>query len=288
MQALAQEIVKRQPQASLIYCMGEEFTNEIINAIRTKKTDSFKVHYRSANVLLIDDIQFIAGKNMVQEEFFHTFNAVQRNGGQIVLASDRPPHEIKLLEDRLRSRFEGGLAIDIQEPNFELRTAILLIKSQQLESPLAMDVAQLIAANITSTRKLEGFLTRLVAESRLRQQNISLEMAQSLLGNSQEKPTEAKPLVRPREIVETTAHHFNLKQNQIKGNVRTRPILIPRQLAMYLLRKELALPFIEIGQMFGGKDHSTVMHAVKKMGQLLSQSEELRLELSLIRKKLYG
>lgn len=288
MQAIAQEIIKKNPATALIYCMGEEFTNEIIEAIRNKRTGAFKKYYRSSEVLLIDDVQFIAGKNTVQEEFFHTFNAVQRNGGQIVLISDRPPHEIQLLEDRLRSRFEGGLTIDIQEPNFELRTAILLIKSQQLNSAIPMDVAQLVAANITSTRKLEGFLARLVAEAKLRQQSITMEMAQSLLGTPTERPTEAKPIVRPKEIVEVVAQHFNLKQGQIRGTARIRPILLPRQLAMYLLRQELNLPFVEIGQMFGGKDHSTVMHSVRKMSHLLSESEELRLELSSIRKKLYG
>lgn len=287
MQAIAREIIEKKPEAALIYCMGEEFTNEIIEAIRSKKTEGFKKRYRSSEVLLIDDVQFIAGKNTVQEEFFHTFNAIQRNGGQVVLTSDRPPHEIKLLEDRLRSRFEGGLTIDIQEPNFELRTAILLIKAQQLSVSLPMDAAQLIAANVTSTRKLEGFLSRLTAEAQLRGQAISPEMVQGLLGSVPEQ-REAKPLVRPKEIVDAVAQHFDLKQAEIKSNVRSRPVLVPRQLAMYLLRQELNLPFVEIGQMFGGKDHSTVMHAVRKMGQELSQSENLRLELSLIRKSLYG
>jgi chromosomal replication initiator protein len=287
MQAIAHEIISKDPQVVLIYCMGEEFTNEIIEAIRNKRTQGFKQRYRTAQVLLIDDIQFIAGKNTVQEEFFHTFNAIQRGGGQVVLASDRPPHEIQLLEDRLRSRFEGGLTIDIQEPNFELRTAILLIKAQQLSVSLPMDVAQLLAADITSTRKLEGVLSRLATESQLRNQAISLEMAQGILGSPPQQP-EAKPVVRPKEIVDAVAQHFELKQGEMKSPVRSRPILVPRQLAMYLLRQELHLPLVEIGQMFGGKDHTTVMHAVKKMGQELSRSEDLRLELSLIRKKLYG
>ena len=287
MQAIAQEIIKKSSQTSLIYCMGEEFTNEIIEAIRGKKTEAFKRRYRSSGVLLIDDIQFIAGKTTVQEEFFHTFNAVKRNDGQIVLTSDRPPSEIKLLEDRLRSRFEGGLTIDIQEPNFELRTAILLIKSQQLKNPLSMDVAQLVAASISSTRKLEGFLSRLAAEANLHQKPISIEMAQSLLKESSNNSVEAKPIVRPKEIIDVVARHFDLKQNQIKSPVRSRTILIPRQLAMYLLRRELKIPFTDIGLLFGGKDHSTVMHSVKKMSQLLGSSEELRLELSAIRKKLY-
>ena len=150
-----------------------------------------------------------------------------------------------------------------------------------------MDVAQLISANITSTRKLEGLLSRLATESQLRKQAISLEMAQGILGSPSEQP-EAKPVVRPKEIVDAVAQHFELKQVELKSPVRSRPILVPRQLAMYLLRQELNLTFVEIGQIFGGKDHTTVMHAVRKMSQELSLSEDLRLELSLIRKRLYG
>ena len=288
MQALAQEVVRKQPDIPLVYCMAEEFTNEIVEAIRNKKTSSFKQRYRSSRLFLTDDVQFISGKTTVQEEFFHTFNAVLRNGGQVILTSDLPPHEITLLEDRLRSRFEGGLTIDIQEPNFELRTAILLIKSQQMKISLPMDVAQLIAGNISSTRKLEGFLSRLAAETRLRREAISLEMAQSLFGTPIDLPIEARPVVRPKEIIEAVARHFNIKYHEIKGNVRVRSILVPRQLAMYLLRQELNLPYEEIGRLFGGKDHSTVMHAVRKMGLLFGSNEELRLELSSVRKKLYG
>jgi len=158
MQAIGQEILKNHPQTKIIYCMGEEFTNEIINAIRSKTTDVFKRKYRSVKVLLIDDIQFIAGKTTVQEEFFHTFNTLQREGSQIVLTSDRPPEEIAKLEDRLRSRFEAGLIIDIPQPDFELRAAILLIKAKQRGIDLPMDITQTIAANIDSIRKIEGFL----------------------------------------------------------------------------------------------------------------------------------
>lgn len=288
MQALAQEVVRKQPALPLVFCTAEEFTNEIIEAIRNKKTSFFKQRYRSSRLFLIDDVQFISGKTTVQEEFFHTFNAVLSNGGQVILTSDLPPHEITLLENRLRSRFEGGLIIDIQEPNFELRTAILLIKSQQMKISLPMDVAQLIAGNISSTRKLEGFLSRLAAETRLRQEAISLEMTQSLFGSPIDPPIEARPVVRPKEIIEAVARHFNIKSHEIKGNVRVRSILVPRQLAMYLLRQELNLPYEEIGRLFGGKDHSTVMHAVRKMGLLFGSNEELRLELSSVRKKLYG
>lgn len=288
MQAVAQEILKKSPQTPLIYRMGEEFTNEIIEAIRNKKTNAFKAKYRSSNVLLIDDVQFIAGKTHVQEEFFHTFNALHGNGGQIVLTSDRPPAEIKLLESRLRSRFEGGLIIDIQEPNFELRTAILLIKAQQLKLSLPMDVAQLIANHISSTRKLEGFLVRLEAEIKIRNRSCSPDLVSSLLDKPKSPIYETRPLVRPKEVVEAIANHFNLRQMEIKGKARSRKIVVPRQLAMYLLRKDLNLTLVEIGHFFGGKDHTTVMHSVDKMRKQLSQSEGLRLDLSQIRKRLYS
>ncbi len=165
MQAIGNFIVKHSPSAKLIYCTGEEFTNDIIEAIGNKTTVSFKKRYRRLNVFLIDDIQFIAGKNAVQEEFFHTFNAIQQNGGQIVLTSDKPPEEINKLEERLRSRFEGGLTIDIGQPDFELRCAILLIKIKQRGIKLSIDLAKLIAANIENTRKLDGVLMRIITEA---------------------------------------------------------------------------------------------------------------------------
>jgi len=195
-QAICHVMLKDHPDLSLIYCTGEEFTNEIIEAIRRKETHPFKKKYRSASALFIDDIQFIAGKATVQEEFFHTFNAIQREGGQVVLVSDQPPHAIDGLEDRLRSRFEGGLIIDIQQPNFELRTAILLIKARTLHVTLPIDAAKLISANVESARKLEGFLTRLVSEARLRNQPISEELVRGLLSNLNDREARLRPTAR--------------------------------------------------------------------------------------------
>jgi chromosomal replication initiator protein len=286
-QAVCHYVLKQNPEESIIYCTGEEFTNGIIEAIRRKQTFPFKKKYRSSKLLIIDDIQFIAGKTAVQEEFFHTFNALQQEGGQIVLVSDQPPHEIDGLENRLRSRFEGGLTIDIQQPNFELRTAILLIKSKTLGISLPMDTAQLIAANIESARRLEGFLTRLATESNLRKQKITESLVRALLGNVNEPTTQALPSLRPKELIKIIASHFNVNISQLTGPRRIKQIVIPRHLAMYLLRIELQLPFEEIGSLFGGRDHTTVMHAVEKITQDLSDSESLRIETSTIRKKIY-
>lgn len=286
-QAIAQVIVSRNPRTKIIYCMGEEFTNEIVNAIREKTTKEFKQKYRSAKILMVDDIQFIAGKTAVQEEFFHTFNAIWRNGGQIILTSDRKPDEISKLEDRLRSRFEGGLNIDIQEPDFELRTAILLIKAQQRGIKLPMDVAQLIAGNINSTRKLEGFLIRLITESETKKESVTPEFAKALLGQTNEAHMMERA-VRPKEAMRVVAAHFNLKTADLSGPKRNKIIVVPRQILMYLLRTDLKVPLMEIGRFLGDRDHTTVMHGVEKITKLLSESEDLRVNLMGIRKKLYG
>lgn len=286
MQAIGHAILNQKPKMKVIYCMSEEFTNEIISAIQTKTTRAFKERYRSAQVLLLDDVQFIAGKTTVQEEFFHTFNTIQREGGQIVLTSDKPPEEIDKLEERLRSRFEGGLIIDISPPDFELRSAILLIKARQRGIELPMDITQLIAANIESTRKLEGFLFRLLTEIETKKVPLTPDLVNSLLGKGdQEKP---KRTANPKEVFEVVASHFNLKAGQLKGKRRVREIVLPRQVLMYLLRTELSLPLMEIGKMVGGRDHTTVMHAVEKITNLLSTNENLRVDIEEIKRGLYG
>jgi len=286
MQAIGNAILVRNPRTRLVYCTGEEFTNEIVEAIRKKTTDEFKKRYRTVRVLLVDDIQFIAGREKVQEEFFHTFNALWKVGGQIVLTSDRPPQEISKLEARLRSRFEGGLTIDIQQPDFELRTAILLIKAQQRGIKLPMDVAQLIAGNINSTRRLEGVLIRLISESQTRKIPLTLDLATAILGDINEISTPHR-LIKPKEAISTVASYFNLKISDITGPKRLKQIALARQILMYLLRTELKLPLIEIGRLLGKRDHTTIIHGVEKITKLLPASEDLRVDIVGIRKKLY-
>ena len=286
MQAIANSSLALHPRQAMIYCAGEQFTNEIIDAIQQKKTREFKKKYRSVKGLFIDDIQFIAGKNTVQEEFFHTFNAVTQAGGQVVMTYDRPPHEIANLEARLRSRFEAGLLIDIGEPSFELRTAILLIKAEQKKLTLPMDAAQAIAAHVDSARKLEGFLVRLATESRLRNKEITIEMVQALLGKRAESLNTSPLLVRPMEVLKTVAAHFDLQMKDLRGPRRNKLLVTGRQLAMYVLRFDLKLPLTEIGDLFGGRDHSTVLHGVDKITHNLTTLESLRLDLVEVRKNL--
>ncbi len=287
MQAVGADILERRPRINIIYCMGEEFTTEIVDAIRKKTTKQFKDKYRSARVLLIDDIQFIAGKTTVQEEFFHTFNALWRAGGQIVLTSDRRPDEINNLEDRLRSRFEGGLTIDIQDPDFELRTAIVLIKAQQRGIKLPMDIAQLIAGNITSTRRLEGFLVRLATEAKTKKEPLTPDLASALLGttNAESMP---KRLVKPREVLAAVASFYNFKKKDLLGPRRPKKLAHARQVLMYLLRTELKMPLMEIGQFLSNRDHTTIMYGVEKITKLLPDSEDLRVDIVGIKQKLYG
>lgn len=286
MQAVAHEVLKINPEAKIVYCTGEEFTNEIVNAIRRKNTDEFKEKYRSAQILMVDDIQFIAGKERAQEEFFHTFNSIWQVGGQVILTSDQPPDKIKQLEDRLRSRFEGGLTIDIQEPDFELRAAILLIKAQQRHVKLPMDVAQLIASNITSTRKLEGFLTRVITEAETKKEPLTPEFTRALLGQTSENNIPQR-LVKPKEIIKTVADYFGLKISDLTGPRRLKTIALPRQVLMYLLRNELEAPFMEIGRLLGGRDHTTILYGVGKITNNLATSEQLRVDIAGIKKRLY-
>jgi len=286
MQAIGHEILKQKPETKILFCPGEEFTNEIIDAIRNKTTDHFKKKYRSVKVLLLDDVQFIAGKVTVQEEFFHTFNAIQQEGGQIVLTSDRPPEEIAKLEERLKSRFEAGLIVDIPTPDFELRTAILLIKARQKHLDLPMNIAQLIAANIESIRKMEGFLTRLITEAETKGLSISTELVNSLLGKTLAEKELTQQAIKPKEVIEAVADYYHLKSSQLKSSSRVQEIALPRQVLMYLLRIELGLPLMEVGRILGGRDHTTIMHGVDKIAALLKEREDLRVDISGIKQRL--
>jgi len=287
-QAIGHQILNKNPSFRIVYATSEEFTNEIVEAIQKKSTQSFRKKYRSAKALLIDDIQFIAGKDTVQEEFFHTFNAVHAEGGQIVLTSDRTPHEISDLEDRLRSRFEGGLTIDVQEPNFELRTAILLIKAKQRGATLPMEAAQLIAENIKSTRRLEGFLTKLITVSSAKKKPITPSLCKSILKKLSKKKIKTKRVVRPAEVINKVARYFDLKISQIKGPRRAKPIVYPRQIAMYLIREEIGTPYMEVGRLFGGRDHTTVMYAVDKIDKLIEKKEELQADIEKLREEIFS
>lgn len=285
MHAIANNILQKNPETSIIYCTGEEFTNEIIRAIQTKKAFNFKNKYRKTQVLLIDDVQFIAGKNAVQEEFFHTFNALTKQSSQIVLTSDRPPHEINFIEDRLRSRFEAGLMIDIQQPSFELRTAILLIKSQSANIQIPMDLAQHIASKVDSARKIEGIITYIRSEMELKGRKISSEMIDEVLKNESSKNKKILR-VKPQDIIKTVANHFRVKQSAIKGKRRTKDLVLARHVSMFLLRNELKLSLEEIGKWFSGRDHTSVLHATQKIEKLLQIDEAIKRDISALKMSL--
>ena len=284
MNAVGYSILKSDSRAKVFFCTGEEFTNDIVEGIRNKTTQVFRDKYRKLDALMVDDIQFIAGKDAVQEEFFHTFNAVTGAGGQVILTSDRPPSDISKLEERLRSRFEAGLIVDIAPADFELRCAILQIKAKERGMELPMDIVQLIAANIESARKIEGFLTRLASEARLKNTDINHDLVSSLIGK-REEPSKALRL-NPNDFITQVAQYYSIGKRVLLGTSRARPIARPRQILMYLLRTQLQLPLEEVGRLVGGKDHTTVMHAVEKVSELLSSDVQIRQDILGIKNRL--
>lgn len=285
MHAVAHNILKQDSSTKIIYCSGEEFTNEIVSAIRTKNALKFKDKYRNAQVFMIDDIQFIAGKNTVQEEFFHTFNALTQQARQIILTSDRPPHEIELLEDRLRSRFEAGLMVDIQQPSFELRTAILLIKAKASHLTIPMEMAKQIASKVDSARKIEGLIKRLKSAIELQHKELSPELIDSILGSD---PTnDRKRLhVKPNDVIKAVANHYHVKQAALRGKRRVQALVTARHVAMYILKEDLHLPLTEIGRWFANRDHTTALHATRKIESSLERDSLLQRDVSALRMSL--
>ncbi|MDQ5950743.1 MAG: chromosomal replication initiator protein [Patescibacteria group bacterium] len=282
MQAIGNNILKNNPTVKILYVTGEEFTNEIVNAIQTKKARNFKEKYRTVDVLLIDDIQFIAGKNAVQEEFFHTFNALTKVQHQIVLTSDRPPHEITLLEDRLRSRFEAGLMIDIQQPSFELRTAILLVKAKAINLPISIDMAKTIAARVESARKIEGIITSIRSEIELKRKQLTPELIEEIL-QLEVETKRPKIKVAPGDVIKTVANHYHIKQTSLKGHSRVKSLVVARHVCMFLMKKELSLPLTEIGRWFAGRDHTSVLHAIRKVEKEMNIDDILQQDISALR-----
>ncbi len=274
MHAIGQHISEMDPDKQIVYISSETFTNELINSIKDDRNVEFRNKYRNIDILLIDDIQFIAGKERTQEEFFHTFNALYNSNKQIILSSDRPPKEIPTLEDRLRSRFEWGLIADIQPPDYETRIAILRKKAQIENIEVPDEVMLLIAKKIKSNiRELEGALVRIVAYSSLTNNPISIELASEALKEIfSSKPRE----LNIDYIKEVVANKFNIKIEDLNSKKRTRIIAYPRQIAMYLARDLTDLSLPKIGAEFGGRDHTTVMHACDKVSKDLKQDSTLK------------
>ncbi len=278
MQAIGHDVKRRQPHASITYISGEKFTNEMINSVRYDKMTTFRDKYRNTDVLLVDDIQFLAGKERTQEEFFHTFNALHESMKQIVIASDRPPKELADFEDRLRSRFEWGLIADIQPPDLETKVAILQKKAESEHTQLPTDVALFIASNVrTNVRELEGALVRLIAWCSMHGVDITLAVTQQCL--KQFIDTQVRKITI-EAIQRAVAEQFGMRVAELKQKNNSRQIVVPRQIAMFLAKQltEASLP--EIGRQFGGKHHTTVMHSISKIDELKRTDKDLGRTLS--------
>ena len=289
MHAIAHFILKNNPSAKILYVSSETFTNELIDAIRNKNnisTTEFREKYRNNDVLLIDDIQFIIGKESTQEEFFHTFNALHEAKKQIIISSDKPPKEIETLEERLRSRFEWGLTVDIQSPDYETRMAILRKKEEMEGYNIDNEVIKYIATNIKSNiRELEGALTKIVALSKLeKNREIDIELAEKALkdiiapGDKQE--------VTPEFIIQIVADHFNLTPLDIMSAKRSKEIVYPRQIVMYLCRTMTETGLQNIGKALGGRDHTTILHGIKTISADLEKNPSLQNTIDILKKKI--
>jgi len=274
MHAIGHYVLQHQNNCRVMYVSSEKFTNELINAIKDDKTVKFRNKYRNIDVLLIDDIQFLAGKEATQEEFFHTFNALHEANKQIVISSDRPPKDIPTLEDRLRSRFEWGLITDIQPPDLETRIAILRKKSDQENIKVSNEILYYIANKIQSNiRELEGALIRVIAYSSLSNRDITMELCSEALKDI--IPSSQPKIISVNLIKNTVADYYNLKLDEFKAKKRTRNIAFPRQVAMYLCRELTDLSLPKIGEEFGGRDHTTVIHAYEKISQSIKSDPQL-------------
>ncbi|MBY2426974.1 chromosomal replication initiator protein DnaA [Clostridioides difficile] len=287
MHAIGHHIVSQKKDSKVVYVSSEKFTNELINSIKDDKNEEFRNKYRNVDVLLIDDIQFIAGKERTQEEFFHTFNTLHEANKQIIISSDKPPKDIPTLEDRLRSRFEMGLITDIQAPDFETRIAILRKKAQLERIDVPNEVMSYIAKNIKSNiRELEGALTRVVAYSSLSNRVISFDLATEALKDI--ITTSKNEEINVLRIKEKVSSVFNLKMEDFNSKKRTRSIAYPRQIAMYLTRELTDLSLPKIGEEFGGRDHTTVIHAHDKVSKDIEESEEIKTKIDKIISDLKG
>ena len=274
MHAVGHSVAKRFPHLKIEYVSTETFTNELINAIREDRMTEFRERYRSVDLLLVDDVQFIAGKERTQEEFFHTFNALYEAHKQIILSSDRPPKDILTLEARLRSRFEWGLITDIQPPDLETRIAILKMNAEQRGLRIPEDALEYIARQVTSNiRELEGALMRAIAFASLNGVELTRAVAAKALSDIfAPRELEADPL----EIIRKVADHFGLKPEELTGSGRKKEVVLPRQLAMYLVRELTRASLPEIGQLFGGRDHTTVLYAIQKVQELAESDREVQ------------
>lgn len=282
-QAVGNEILAQNKAKSVVYISTEQFVQEFLDAIRYKKNTDFAGHYRSADVLIVDDIQFIAGKEKTQEEFFHTFNALHQANKQVIISSDTRPKDIPTLTDRLRSRFEWGMAIDMQSPDFETRCVIVQSKAQVHEVDLSHELVEYLAGFVqTNIRELEGALNQLIAFCEMRKLAPSIELAESLFGGQKSRPKH----ITARQVVEKTAKYFHLSPEDLLSPKRDKEIVVPRQIAMYIIRNELHMSFPKIARELGRKDHTTAIHSIDKIGKEQAFDPDVRAAIGSIKERL--
>ncbi len=286
-QAIGHAMLEKNPHTKILYVSSEKFTNEFVSAVKEGRAKEFKDRYRNVDLLLIDDIQFIGGKEQTQEEFFHTFNELHQQGKQVILTSDRPPKAISALEDRLRSRFEWGMIADIAPPDLETRVAILQVKCQEKNFSMPEEFLQLIAHSIQSNiRELEGALNKIIVFHQLKNTAPTKESIKAILVTLEAQ--NSKKSSTPREIISTVSKYFDLVVEDLLGKSREKRLSFPRQIIMYLLRAELRMSFPNIGQELGGRDHTTAIHADSKIRKELETDVKLKQDIELIRQQLYS
>lgn len=285
--AIGHEALRLRPYLKIMYVSSEKFTNDLINGIREQRMEEFRSRYRSMDILMIDDIQFIAGKDQTQEEFFHTFNTLVESNKQVVISSDRSPKSMLTLEDRLRSRFEGGLIADVSLPDYEMRLLILQAKAQYQQVHIPSEVMEFIAHKVPSNiRELEGALIRVVAFGFLNKMAISVDLAAQALNDS--LLNSRKKLVTKERIIDAVANFYNVEMKDLLGKSRSADIVLPRQVAMYIIREQTDHSLVEIGQSLGGRDHTTIMHGLDKIEQALDSNIQLRQQINTITQIVYN
>lgn len=285
-QAVGHYILEKSPKKKILYINSEKFTNDFVSAIKTGQTDKFKDTYRNVDVLLIDDIQFISGKEQTQEEFFHTFNALHQSNKQIIISSDRPPKAIQYIESRLTSRFEWGMIADVSAPDLETRIAILQLKLQEKKYSLSPEIIHYLAENIQENiRELEGALNRILAFHQLNNNLPSLESVKALFSGLSANPKKAG--LTSKRILKTVSEFYDITLDSLLGSSRKKGLVVPRQIAMFLLRQEIKASFPNIGQDVGGRDHTTAMHACEKIAQLMNSDEKIKNDVLVLKQKIY-
>lgn len=284
-QAVGNAVLATKPGSKVVYITSEQFVQEFVDALRFKKASDFAGYYRTTDVLIIDDVQFIAGKEKMQEEFFHTFNALHQANKQIIISSDKPPKDIPTLEERLRSRFAWGMSIDMQNPDFETRCAIIQSKSEAKGMVLPPDVVEYLSNHVqTNIRELEGALNQLIAFCEMRNLSPDVSIVTSLFNSSKTRPKH----LSARQVIERISKHFQVPMDDLLGPKRDKDIVVPRQVAMYILRSELHLSFPKIARELGRKDHTTAIHSVEKIEQELTFDAIMRQHVTEIKERLYA